>query len=98
MEDWSIELAKLFKERNNIDKLGALVGEVVEVIETEEENKKNYTKISLLKGSIFIDKFKSIIKNFYIDDIGKKLLVVASDNNQQFFVVGYIEEFTGERS
>lgn len=40
-------IAKLFKERNNISKIGTIIGEIVEVIE-----EKNYVKISILNGAI----------------------------------------------
>lgn len=85
----SIEyIAKLLKERNNPSKIGIVIGKIVEVIED-----KDYVKISILDGSIQKDKFYSLITKFTKEDIGKKIIVNVTENNQELIVLGYFKEF-----
>ena len=81
-------IAKLFKERNNISKIGTIIGEIVEVIE-----EKNYVKISILNGTIQKDKFYSLIEKYKKEDVGKQVIITMTDNNQELIVLGYFKEF-----
>lgn len=81
-------IAKLFKERNNVSKIGTIIGEIVEVIE-----EKNYVKISILNGTIQKDKFYSLIEKYKKEDVGKQVIITMTDNNQELIVLGYFKEF-----
>lgn len=81
-------IAKLFKERNNINKIGTVIGKIVEVIE-----EKSYVKISILNGAIQKDKFYSLIGKYTKEDIGKQVIVIMTENNQELIVLGYFKEF-----
>ena len=81
-------IAKLFKERNNINKIGTVIGKIVEVIE-----EKSYVKISILNGAIQKDKFYSLIDKYTKEDVGKQVIVTITENNQEFIVLGYFREF-----
>ena len=81
-------IAKLFKERNNINKIGTVIGKIVEVIE-----EKSYVKISILNGAIQKDKFYSLIDKYTKEDVGKQVIVTITENNQEFIVLGYFKEF-----
>ncbi|WP_250277207.1 hypothetical protein [[Clostridium] colinum] len=81
-------IANLFKERNNPSKIGVVIGEIVEVIE-----EKDYVKVSILDGTIQKDKFYSLIQKFTIEDIGKKVIVTMTENNQELIILGYFKEF-----
>ncbi len=81
-------IAKLFKERNNINKIGTVIGKIVEVIE-----EKDYVKISILNGAIQKDKFYSLIDKYTKEDIGKQVIVIMTENNQELIVLGYFKEF-----
>ncbi len=81
-------IAKLFKERNNISKIGTIIGEIVEVIE-----EKNYVKISILNGAIQKDKFYSLIEKYKKEDVGKQVIITMTENNQELIVLGYFKEF-----
>lgn len=81
-------LAKLLKERENIKKIGTIIGEIVEVIE-----EKDYVKISILNGAIQKDKFYSLISKYTKKDIGKQVIVTMTEDNQELIVLGYFKEF-----
>ncbi|MFR5004037.1 MAG: hypothetical protein ACLUCZ_16730 [Thomasclavelia ramosa] len=81
-------IAKLFKERNNVSRIGTIIGEIVEVIE-----EKNYVKISILNGTIQKDKFYSLIEKYKKEDVGKQVIITMTDNNQELIVLGYFKEF-----
>ena len=81
-------IAKLFKERNNINKIGTVIGKIVEVIE-----EKDYVKISILNGAIQKDKFYSLIDKYTKEDVGKQVIITMTENNQELIVLGYFKEF-----
>lgn len=81
-------LAKLLKERENIKKIGTIIGEIVEVIE-----EKDYVKISILNGAIQKDKFYSLINKYKKEDIGKQVIVTMTEDNQELIVLGFFKEF-----
>jgi len=79
--DWSIELAKLFKERNNKKNLGPLIGKIVEL---------SPLKISILDGQALLENvyiLKAAKKEF---KIGMEVLIIANTDNQTFFVIGEV--------
>ncbi len=81
-------IAKLFKERNNINKIGTVIGKIVEVVE-----EKDYVKISILNGAIQKDKFYSLIDKYTKEDVGKQVIITMTENNQELIVLGYFKEF-----
>lgn len=81
-------IAKLFKERNNINKIGTVIGKIVEVVE-----EKDYVKISILNGAIQKDKFYSLINKYTKEDVGKQVIITMTENNQELIVLGYFKEF-----
>ena len=81
-------LAKLFKDRENKNKIGTIIGKIVEVIE-----EKDYVKISILNGAIQKDKFYSLIIKYKKEDIGKEVIITITEDNQEFIVLGYFKEF-----
>lgn len=81
-------LASLFKERNNPNKIGVVIGKIVEANEEED-----YAKISILNGSVQKDKFYSLVQRFTKEDIGKQVIVSLTEDNQNFIVLGYFKEF-----
>lgn len=78
------ELAKLFKERDNITKIGTIIGKIVEV---NEDNQN--VKISILNGTIQKDKFYSAIESYKAEDEGKEVICIMTDNNQELIVIGF---------
>ena len=83
-------LVNELKKRDNKNKIGIVVGEIVDVKEFKE-----YVKISILNGAIQTDNFYSLIYNFTEKDIGKKVIVSATENNQEIIVLGYFKKFKG---
>lgn len=81
-------IAKLFKERNNPNKIGVIIGKIVQVIE-----EKDYAKISILNGTVQKDKFYSLIQNFTNEDIGKQVIATMTEDNQELIILGYFKEF-----
>lgn len=86
--DGALEIAKLLKERENKKKLGALIGNIEYVDEEKEE-----VTISFLEKQILKKEFYSLISNFSKKDINKKILAIPTENNQEFFVLGYFKKF-----
>lgn len=83
-------LVNELKKRDNKNKIGIVIGEIVDVKESKE-----YVKISILNGAIQIDNFYSLIHNFTEKDIGKQVIVSATENNQEMIVLGYFKKFKG---
>lgn len=81
-------LAKLFIERNNIKKIGVVIGKIIDVVE-----EKQYVKVSILNSAIQKDKFYSLIQRFEKEDIGKEIVAIMTEDNQQLIVLGYCKQF-----
>ena len=82
MSDWATKIAKEFKKRDNNSVLGFLTGTVVS---------KEPLKISVLNGQVFIDKGYKLENATY--EPGDTVILIASGDNQTFFVAGKIEKF-----
>lgn len=78
----------MLKERENKKKLGALIGKIEEVNEEKEE-----VTISFLEKQIIKKEFYSLIEIFTEKDIGKEVLAISTENNQEFFILGYFKKF-----
>lgn len=83
-------LVNELKKRDNKDKIGIVIGDIVDV-----EESKGYVKISILNGAIQTDNFYSLIHNFTEKDIGKQVIVSVTENNQEMIVLGYFKKFKG---
>lgn len=82
MSDWAGKMANEFKKRNNQSTLGFLTGIVVS---------ENPLKISVLSGQVIIDKgYKFENATF---EVGDNVVLMATGDNQSFFVAGKCEKF-----
>ncbi|KOM97277.1 hypothetical protein ACP49_09420 [Clostridium botulinum] len=101
--DYGIEFAQWLKERNNKDRIGPIIGEVV-------KGGLNY-KVSIMDNQLYLDTSNSILCNALKDrteeriielnstsynakitynnvlNIGDKVLVIANETNQNFFIL-----------
>ncbi|MCY6957965.1 hypothetical protein [Clostridium brassicae] len=87
--NYAIEFSKLLKQRDNKEYIGIVVGKIVSI---------NPIKISILSGEVLLTKgidltLTTTAKNKILDsrDIGKRILVMASTNNQQYFAIDTVE-------
>ena len=82
MGDWAATMANEFKKRNNQSTLGFLTGVVVS---------ESPLKISVLSGQVIVDKgYKCENATF---ELGDNVVLMATGDNQSFFVAGKCEKF-----
>lgn len=76
---WDVELAKLFKERDNKTPIGAVIGDVIS---------NEPFKISILGNKVILDNSNSYIcKSALGIEIGDKVLCLPTEDGQTFFIV-----------
>lgn len=91
---WDVGMAKLFKDRNNKDAIGNVIGKVVS---------EKPLKIAILNGLVLLDKeqlYKSEhIHTHYYDDIKKidlfindEVLLIPTSNEQSFYIIDKIQK------
>ena len=84
MKDWAIKMASEIKKRDNKSVLGFIIGTVVS---------KKPLKISILNGQVIVDSgYKFQNATF---EVGDSVVLIASGDNQSFFVAGKCENFCG---
>lgn len=80
---YDIELARMFKERNNKKSIGAIIGKIVGV---------NPYKISIFDGQIILQQeqlyfCENILNNTNSLKVNDEVMLVATENGQKFFVI-----------
>lgn len=80
---YDIELAKMFKERNNKKSIGAIIGKIVGV---------NPYKISIFDGQIILQQeqlyfCENILNNTNSLKANDEVMLIAAENGQKFFVI-----------
>lgn len=87
MTRWAVDLAKEIVKRNNPKVIGAVVGTVVSA---------NKIEVNYMDSSIIVNDFiaiEGIVENL---EAGDKVLMLPTQDNQQFFLLGKIEVVGGE--
>lgn len=88
---WDIELAKMFKERDNKTPIGAIVGKIV--------NPLPNLRVAIFDGQFLLDKEQlyicSKIDNIEFEGseiIGIEVLLIPKSNEQEFYVIDKVRK------
>lgn len=85
MLGWDVELAKLFKDRDNIEEIGVVIGKVINPLPGIE--------ISILNDSVIIRKEKLYICNSAkVVNKGDKVLLIQNTDEQRFSIIDTIKK------